>query len=235
MQKYIAYIIICMILLVATNSFGQSLFEDYTEKSQQDLVEETDEMSAQIVTKFNLQSMEITRKKIYFYDYFSNLKKLVLYGAKLATYAEYEQDLTFAKQNELFKGLPEKEIQGDNANRERFANEKYKMMLTNIKDEIDTYKDLIQSSLDSCEHLSLYDFTESSMQEKDKDRIQYYFETSETFKNYLEKRDKLAKAWPLIGAGIKRQINMWKEKGLEPEDPIIDKKITEAISDEGSV
>ena len=234
MKINIVYIV-CMILLVVTNSFGQSLFKDYTEKSQQDLIEETDKMSAQIVTKFNQQSMEITQKKIYFYDYFSNLKKLVLYGAKLATYAEYEQDLKFAKQNELFKGLPEKEIKGDNANRSRFANEKYKMMRTNIKDEIDTYKDLIQSSLDSCEHLSLYDLTESSMPEKDKDRIQYYFETSETFKNYLEKRGGLEKTWPLIGAGIKRQVNMWQEKGLDPKDPIIDIKITEAISNEGSV
>ena len=234
MKKNIVYIV-CLILLVVTTSFGQSLFKDYTEKSQQDLIEETDKMSAQIVTKFNQQSMEITQKKIYFYDYFSNLKKLVLYGAKLATYAEYEQDLKFAKQNELFKGLPEKEIKGDNANRSRFANEKYKMMRTNIKDEIDTYKDLIQSSLDSCEHLSLYDFTESSVTEKNKDRIRYYFQISESYKTYLEKRDRLVKAWPLIGAGIKRQVNMWQEKGLDPEDPIIDLKITEAISNEGAV
>ncbi|CCK78253.1 hypothetical protein [Desulfobacula toluolica] len=232
--------IISLTVLVSANSFGQSLFKAYTETSQQDLAQETQQMSEQIIKKFNPQSMASTQQKIYFYEYFSNLKKLVLYGTKLATYAEYEQDLAFAKKNEVFKGLPEKHAAGKTGNpsdfnRTGFVNEKYKMMQTNIKDEIDTYKDLIQSSLDSCEHLSLYDLNPSSMNAKNTDRIQYYFQTSESYKAYLEKQDKLAAAWPLLAQRIKKQTDMWQEKGLEPEDPVIDRSITKAISNDGAV
>ncbi len=237
--------IISLIVLLSANSFGQSLFKAYTETSQQDLAQETEQMSEQIIKKFNPQSMASTQQKIYFYEYFSNLKKLVLYGTKLATYAEYEQDLAFAKKNEVFKGLPEKQAAGETGNRSDFnrsdfnrsgfVNEKYKMMQTNIKDEIDTYKDLIQSSLDSCEHLSLYDLNPSSMTGKHTDRIQYYFQTAESYKAYLEKRDKLSAAWPLLAQRIQKQTDMWQEKGLEPKDPVIDRSITEAISNDSAV
>jgi hypothetical protein len=232
--KSVAYAI-CLILLVSANSSGQSLFKDYTEKSQQELTEDTEKLSQQIIRKFNQQSMEATQQKIYFYEYFSNLKKLVLYGAKLANYAQYKEDLKFARENELFKGLPKEKSDEKKGNRLRFLNEKYKMMQANIKDEIDTYQDLIKSSLDSCEHLALYDLSKSSLDGKNQERIQYYFEISKTYKHYLQKRDKLANTWPVLEIKIRKQIDMWQEKAAAPEDSIIDLKITEGIDNADTV
>jgi len=227
--------IFCFLLLLTTNSFGQTLYENLSQTSKEDLAADTEKMSGQIIKKFNQESMEANQQKIYFYEYFSNLKKLVLYGAKLANYAEFEQDLKFAKENELFKGLPEKETKGDNKKRTKYVNEKYKMMQTNIKDEIDTYKDLIQTSLDTCEQLSMYELTGSSLSERNKDRIRFYLEGDDTCKSYFEKREQFATAWPSLEAGIKKQMEIWQEKGLNPEDPIIDRSITKAISNDDAV
>ncbi len=238
MKKQLSYKLIaiaCLVLFTAVNGSAQSLFKDYTTTSRQDMVAQTQEMSEKIVKKFNRASIEKNQQKIHFYEYFSNLKKLVLYSSKLATYAQYEDDLKFAKENELFKGLPEKVAEEKKEKRTRFVSEKYKMMKTNIKDEIDTYVDLIRISLDTCEHLAAYDLTPRTMGERNMERIRYYFETSEQFKTYLLKQERLAQTWPDIEAGVQRQLKLWQERGLAPEDPIIDQRITEAVSNEGAV
>ena len=225
---------IFLIILISGNCFSDSLFKEYTEKSRQELMDETDTMSKEIKDTFNQRSVEIAQQKIDFYDYFSNLKKLVLYGSKLATYAEYDQDLKFAKDNELFKGLPDDQKEKAEFTT-RFVNEKYNKMQHNVKDEIETYEDLIQISLDSCELLSSNDLSGFVASPGSRQRIQLYFENSKDFKRYLEKRDRLGKTWPDIELRIKKQMALWNEKGMDPEDPIIDRKITEAISREGSI
>ncbi len=225
---------IFVVLLVSGNCFSDSLFKAYTEKSKQELMDETDAMSKEIKDRFNQKSLETAQQKIDYYDYFSNLKKLVLYGGKLATYAEYDQDLKFAKDNELFKGLPEDQNEKAGLTA-RFVNEKYTRMQHNVKDEIQTYEDLIRISLDSCELLSSNDLSGFVSAGDSRQRIQFYFENSKDFKRYLEKRDRLARTWPGIELRIKKQISLWDEKGMDPEDPIIDRKITEAVSHEGSV
>jgi hypothetical protein len=92
MKKYIKTIVytIFFMLVVSGNCFSASLFKEYTEKSRQELMDETQAMSKEIKDKFNQKSMENAQQKIDYYDYFSNLKKMVLYGGKLATYDEYE-------------------------------------------------------------------------------------------------------------------------------------------------
>ncbi len=64
-------------------------------------------MSKDIRNRFSIRSVENAQQKIDVYDYFSHFKKMLVYGAKLGTYAAYETDLAFARDNELFKGLPE--------------------------------------------------------------------------------------------------------------------------------
>ena len=229
---------ICFMLLVSGNCFSDSLFKEYTEKSRQELMDETEVMSREIKDKFNQRSIETAQQKIDYYDYFSNLKKLVLYGAKLATYAEYDQDLEFAKDNELFKGLPENqnETMEEKAKfTSRFINAKYKKMQFNVKDEIQTYEDLIMISLDSCELLSSNDLSGFVSSKNAKQRIQFYFENSKGYKLYREKEVRLAKTWPMLESRIKQQMSLWSEKGMNPEDHIIDPEITKAISNEGSV
>ncbi len=232
MKKLISCKLIAMISLmfwITASGHAQSLFKDYTTKSRQNLMADTEKMSRQIVEKFDRASIERNQQKIYFYEYFSNLKKMVLYSSKLATYAEYKDDLKFAKENELFRGLPEKAGEKNKEKRTRFITEKYKMMKSNIKDEIDTYVDLIQISLDACEHLSAYNMSPQTMGGRNMTRVRSYFETSAYFKAFIKKRDRLARAWPGIEAGIAKQISLWQKRGLGPEDPVIDQKITEAV------
>ena len=218
-------------LLFAGGATAQSLFKTYTEMSKEDLSAQTEEMSGQIVRHFDQRSMEATQQKIYFYEYFSNLKRLVLYGIKLANYSEYEEKLIFAKENELFKGLPEKAPASDEdsdtaSSRTRFVSEKYVRMKTNIRDEIDSYTDLIQSSLDACEHLARYDLDMAGMSPRNKERIRYYFQTDTTYQQFLAAQPELARSWPGLAAKIQSQLRLWQEKPKSPEDPVIDIKIT---------
>lgn len=229
---------VCFMLLVAGNCFSDSLFKEYTEKSRQELMDETQMMSREIKDKFNQRSIETAQQKIDYYDYFSNFKKLVLYGARLATYAEYDEDLKFAKDNELFKGLPEDQDEKTEEKAEftsRFVNAKYKKMQTNVKDEIQTYEDLILMSLDSCELLASNDLSGFVSSQSARQRIQLYLENSRDYQFYIEKKEKLAKTWPMLESRIEHQTSLWSEKGMDPEDPIINPEITKAISNEGSV
>ena len=183
---------IFLIILISGNCFSDSLFKEYTEKSRQELMDETDTMSKEIKDTFNQRSVEIAQQKIDFYDYFSNLKKLVLYGSKLATYAEYDQDLKFAKDNELFKGLPDDQKEKAEFTT-RFVNEKYNKMQHNVKDEIETYEDLIQISLDSCELLSSNDLSGFVASPGSRQRIQLYLKTAKILNAILKKETGLAK------------------------------------------
>lgn len=198
-------------------------------------MEETRAISDQIRHQFNQASMEKAQQKIDAYDYFSNLKKLILYGSKLSTYAEYEKDLTFAKDNELFKGLPEKDPDGNPESKLRFVTEKYKKMMQNVKDEIETYEDLILISLDACELLSSNDLSGFVTSKPTRQRIQNYFEASQDYQDYREKKNRLAKTWPMLESRINTQISIWEIKGSAPHDPIIDINITKAIQNDDAV
>lgn len=225
----------CMLAVISGSAYGQSLFKDYTDKSKEEIMAETTAMSEQIVQKFDQASMDKTQQKLYFYEYFSNFKKLILYAEKLAIYSDYEEDLSFAKENELFKGLPEKEAVKTTKDQTRLVDSKYTMMKTNIKDEIDTYQDLIKSSLDACEHLATYDLDPTAMAGKNQGRVQHFVNNSKAFARFKAKQGNLAKTWPGLETRISMQIKLWQEKGLAPNDPIIDIKITKAISNEESV
>ena len=233
--KSIVYGIFFMLVL-SGNCFSDSLFKDYTEKSEQELTDETDAISKEIKDKFDQRSIESAQQKIDYYDYFSNLKKLIFYGTKLSTYAEYEQDLKFAKSNELFKGLPDNngEKRYESAEEKikfqtRFVKEKYEKMQLNIKDEIQTYEDLILMSLDACEMLADNDLSGFVTSEKPRQIIRAHLEISKDYKLYLQKRKKLATRWPTLESRIKQQIILWSARERSPDDPIIDPAITKAI------
>ncbi|MFH2059169.1 MAG: hypothetical protein ABIJ59_09735 [Pseudomonadota bacterium] len=83
--------------------------------------------------------------------------------------------------------------------------------------------------------LFLYELTQSSMSEQNKDRLRVYLDMDASCKSYLEKREKFAKAWPMLEIAIQKQMKLWQEKGLDPQNPIIDRRITEAISNDSAV
>lgn len=232
MKKYIYAVLIVM--LAAGPCFSQSLFEEYTNSSREELTAQTRELSREIKDKFSQQSLDLAQQKIDYYDYLSNLKNMVLYADKLSTYAEYEKDLKFARDNELFKGLPEdRDAQAESAS--GLITAKYQKMRVNVKDEIDTYEDLTLMSLDSCELLVSNDLSGFVSAVGTAPGIRRFFDNSPAFRHYLENRDRLARAWPGLESRIRTQISLWQEKGMAPEDPLIDPKLTKAIADDNAV
>jgi hypothetical protein len=211
---------------------AQSLYEQYLNTPKETLESETDEMGKNLKQVFNEGGIERQQQKIDFADYFSNFKKLVLYGAKLANYAEYEENLTFAKDKEIFKGLPEAEGETNTQgtyDQKAFVNEKYEKMKGNITEEIDTYVDLIKISLDACEIMSRNDLSGFMENANNQRSIRRYLDESEAYHAFAERQERLNKGWPNLARRISDQVRLWQEAQPSPEDPIIDPAITEAI------
>jgi len=221
-----------LIILSSQWAAAESLYEYYTSASAKTLKTETVEMGKELSATFNQKGISSCQQKIDFADYYSNLKKLVLYSSKLATYSEYGKDLRFARDNEVFKGLPEEtgatiksEPQPD---RKDFVNKKYGEMKKNVEEEIETYIDLIKLSLDACETLTQNDLSGFAENQKFQDRV-VDFKRGKEYRHYLEKRGRLAEKWPLLNARISIQLSLWDPRSASPDDPLINTKIAGAI------
>ncbi len=211
-------------------SGADPLYLEYMDKTESQLKQETREMSREIRKSFDMASMETAQQKIDAYDYLSHFKKILLYGSKLATYARYEEDLDFARDNELFKGLPEDEEAAQEIKTD-FIDEKYQRMSVDVKNEIDTYQDLIMISLDACELLTTNDFTGFSESTVFKAKMDSLFSAGQSYKSYKEKQDRFAQAWPELSGRIQQQIALWQEAPDLPGDVLVDPKITKIISE----
>lgn len=245
-------LVLCLGLLSPV--FGESLFLEYTEKSEQELKQETRMLTREIRDQFQMASMETAQQKIDAYDYLSHFKRILLYGEKLATYAEYEEDLAFAKDNELFKGLPEAgdtpgetpgvkpasapagrqpngpEADGNADLKSDFVDEKYRRMSVDVKSEIETYEDLIIISLDACELLTVNDFSGFSDAPEFRRKVTGFLRAGKRVEKFRVKQERLAKAWPDLNLRIQRQITLWEGEAPRPGDPLVNPGITEAIS-----
>ena len=219
-------------LLAGQWAWGASLYEYYTGASTETLQSETRAMGEQLTTAFSQQGIGIRQEKIDFADYYANLKKMVLYAGKLATYGEYGKDLQFARDNEIFKGLPrETDVaskKGEQGNRKDFVNRKYGEMKKNVEEEIDTYVDLIRLSLDACETLTQNDLSGFTENRKNLARVMK-FKGSKGYRQYLEKRERLAMKWPGLAARISNQLSLWGPKPPSRDDPLINPKIAGAL------
>ncbi len=229
MKSVFTTIAVIFSLVLCSLSFGESLYLEYVEKTEQELKQETKALSREIRTTFDMASMESAQQKIDGYDYLSHFKKVLLYAGKLATYANYEDDLEFAKDNELFKGLPQdvetsKEIKSD------FVDEKYQRMSVDVKNEIDTYQDLILISLDACELLTSNDFTGFADSGMFQAKIHSFLQAGRSYKTYLEKQGRLAVAWPELADRIAIQVQLWEDPPKVAGDALVDPDITKAIS-----
>lgn len=238
MKSYIRYFsglllaIGFMAISMVTSVNAESLYEQYTNMPKETLDTETTEMGKNLRKVFNEKSVEAYQMKIDFADYYANLKKLVLYGGKLANYNDYEENLTFAKDKEIFKGLSVAEGEtktGKDYERKAYVNEKFDQMKDNIQDEIDTYKDLILISLDACEIMSQNDLSGFTQSDKNQETINRYMNESEIYSTFCERFDRLNNGWPEIAGRISKQVKLWQAAAPSGSDPIIDRKITEAI------
>ena len=227
MRQIITSIFILLFLQVLPAS-GGSLYLDVMEKSEAALRQETREMSENIRKTFDMDTMEAAQQKIDAYDYLSHFKRVLLYGSRLAVYASYEKDLDFARDNELFKGLPEDETASP-GDKQDFIDEKYRRMGTDVKNEIDTYEDLIAISLDACELLTTNDFTGFSESGLFRAKVDALF-NSGVYTEFATRQDRLAAAWPDLSSRIRMQIALWQAAPAAPGDTLVDPAVTQAIS-----
>ena len=170
---------------------AESLYEYYTAATEETLRSETKDMGGRLAKVFNEDSVARRQQQIDFSEYVSNLRKAVLFAGKLATYSEYEKDLQFARDKEIFKGLPDNQTPrpaGDPAlDKKQYAEKKYQSMSRNVQEEIETYRDLIQIALDACEMLTGNDLSgmleNAALGEKIK-----AFKDSDVFSRYMAQR-----------------------------------------------
>lgn len=227
-------IVLAGVLIILSGQWAAagSLYEYYTSAPTKTLKTETREMGKELSAVFSHKGISSRQQKIDFADYYSNLKKLVIYSSKLATYSEYGKDLRFARDNEVFKGLPTEtsvtKIPGPQMNRKDFVNKKYGEMKKNVEEEIETYVDLIKLSLDACETLTQNDLSGFAESKKYQTRV-VSFKRSKDFRGYLEKRGRLAERWPSLAVRISDQLSLWDPKPASPDDPLINVKIAGAI------
>lgn len=227
-------IVLAGVLIILSSQWAAagSLYEYYTSVSTKTLKTETKGMGKELSATFNQKGISSRQQKIDFADYYANLKKLVLYSSKLATYSEYGKDLRFARDNEVFKGLPmETKTHGKNGpqlDRKDFVNKKYGEMKKNVEEEIETYVDLIKLSLDACETLTQNDLSGFAEDKKHQRRV-VSFKRGKEFRDYLKKSGRLAERWPLLAARISNQLSLWDPRPASPDDPLINTKIAGAI------
>ncbi len=222
-----------LVLMAVLPAAAESLYEYYTTASQAELDSETRDMGHQIKRAFDQKDIALHQRQIDFGEYYSNLKKMVFFTTKLAIYSDYETDLQFARDNEVFKGLPDKEpaaLQGNRPKMDRkdFVTKKYGRMKKNVNEEIETYLDLIQLSLDACETLSGNDLSGFLDDPQFRTRVRDFSETKE-FQAYAENQSRLTDRWPDLAGRISSQLTLWQAQPQSPEDPLINLDVTGAI------
>ena len=221
-----------LVFAVGQVAWAGSLYEYYTSASMDTLQTETSEMGKKLTKNFGQRAISARQERIDFAEYYSNLKKLVLYGNRLAAYSEYGKDLRFARDNEIFKGLP-KEASSDDKDatkldRKDFVNRKYGEMKKNVEEEIDTYEDLLTISLEACETLIQNDLNGFGDNTAHQERVEV-FKRSPDFRDYLDKRRRFANGWPELAARVTRQFARWAPRPVSPDAPIINAKIAGAL------
>lgn len=233
--RYMIMAVAVFLLLTVSRVEAQPLYEQYLNTPSQTLQEETSQMGRELRNVFTENRIQRSQQRIDFADYYANFKKLILYGAKLANYADHEENLAFARDRELFRGLSSAQERAVAAStgaydRKAFVQEKYEKMKVNVAEEIDTYMDLIIISLNACEIMSANDLSGFTRARKSRDTILRYMDESEAYQVFQQRRDRLENTWPDLARRISDQVDFWESKGRRsPEDPIIEPNLTGAI------
>ena len=219
-------------LVTIHGAWAESLYEYYVSASAETLRTETAEMGKELTAAFGQSAISNRQQRIDFAEYYSHLKKTAIYAGRLSGYSEYERDLQFARDNEIFKGLPEKAARDDKGapqlDRKDFVNKKYVGMKKNVEEEIATYTDLLKLSLEACETLIQNDLNGFADNKVYQERIQD-FKQGKEFREFQARMPRFAAAWPDLAARISRQLARWDPHPPSPDDPIIDTKIAGAL------
>ena len=221
-----------VVLIGSHGASAGSLYEYYTSTEKETLKKETGDMGRELRASFKQGSVAKQQQKIDFAEYFSNLKKTVLFSTRLATYSEYETDLKFARDKEVFKGLPEEGTGSGKkahvADRKDFVRNKFSRMKKNVEEEIETYDDLIRLSLDACETITKNDLSGILDNPAFRGKVNHFTE-GEAFKEYRAKQGRFKQRWTEISKRISAQFALWQPSPASPDDPIINPRIIGAI------
>ena len=231
LKTIVGSLLIAGVILAPVNrgASADSLYEYYSNTSTDSLKQQTAQMGKQLRAVFNHSTVAANQQKIDFAEYTANLKKAVRYATRLATYSDYETDLRFARDNEIFKGLPEDTPKSaKKPDRKGFVNSKYTRMKKNIQEEIETYDDLIRLSLDACETITQNDLSGVLDNASNRGRIER-FTQSKGYREYVSKQARFKETWPQLAMRISAQISLWQQPPPSPNDPILDAHILGAI------
>jgi hypothetical protein len=230
-KKTLAFMTAIFLVVTANHATGESSFDYYTNATSETLSAETSDMSTELKTVFSQGSVYKQQQKIDFAEYFSSLKKSALFATRLAVYSEYETDLRFARDNEVFKGLPEDISHRNNGppiDRKDFVENKYGLMKKNIEEEIETYNDLILLSLDTCETLTTNDLSNILENEGHRNKINKFMQGKE-YQEYQTRRAGFRERWPELENRMSAQFAAWRPNPPSADDPIIDPSIVGAL------
>lgn len=206
-----------------------SLLEYYNTADKETLSRETGEMTEKLKSVFNSEEIAKTEAELDFSRYFTNFKNLTRYVSKLAGYTDYEENIKFGRDKEIYQTLPkEGELEED---KKSVIDEKYNRLEAIANEEILTYQDMIETSFDACEVYmdTLFWGDKLFKKSKFKESMEDYFR-DEMFKTYeREKKPILKKSYPEYVNRIDRLVSLWKESPPKPTSPIIDPDIVEKL------
>ncbi len=237
-MKKLLLIVMGLVMIIGISGFkaemvrAESMYEYYADASSADLEKETRTMGQELKKTFSQDNIHRNQQKIDFATYFTNLKKAALYGSKLSTYSQYCEDLNFARDNEVFKGLPE-EPRGQTSDKElrarkEFVVEKYDRTKLNVEEEIDIYIDLLTLALDVCESMSVNDLSGFVTLEENRDQIVKWLH-SDQYETYQKTATSLGQTWPEIEKRIGSQCALWQGRPKSPDAPIISARLVGAL------
>jgi hypothetical protein len=227
------------VLFGSQTVWAESLYEFYMNTPKETLQTETRQMSSDLKMKFTERGIVAKRQQILFSGYLSNLEKAVTYAAKIAPYSQYEEDLKYARDNEVFKVLAEEDVKRktDSAtearelkDRKKYAAKKIDQMEKNVEEDIDIYSAMIKVALDDCEDVFYSDLDSENFftNENFINRINDFF-ASDAYVLYLERQKNFASRWPGLETRLRRQIELWGQAEVDAQQAIIDPAIVQAL------
>ena len=215
--------------LLAEEQSTTSLLEYYNETDKETLDRDTEEMATKLKGIFKKPEIVRTENELEFSKYYTSFKNLILYANKIASYAEYKENIRFGRDQEIYQKLP---LEGKMTEDRRNAiDEKYSRLETITKEELLTYQDMAEASFISCEFYLDQQFWGDKFfsNPRFKESMTDVFQ-SDLFKKYeQEKRPLLMKSNPDYVNRIDRLIASWRKPLPEPTSPLIDPEIVERL------
>jgi hypothetical protein len=206
-----------------------SLYDRYTTASRESLEKETVDMLGGLKKTFRYEDIGLKERRIDLADYAAHLEKAAVYASRLAAYSNKEEDLRFARENELFQGLPdETEDPEQRRIRKDFVETKFERMNQNVEEEISTYKDMILICIEECEAKMDGDLGAAAGDEAVVRAMQRHL-AGKAFQDYARIRGSIRETWPELERRLALQISLWSLPGADPEAPIISTSITGAL------